>query len=147
MLSRECGTGRDRRFCVPSKDWEGEIKAIGDAFRDPQSPIGGRYVRDPILFDTYTSAVKTIRTRSFDCDDAAVALAALYGSVGYSVKFVPVSAKGAQGAASHIYIRVAVPPGAPERAQKWIPVDVTVPHPIGWEVPRSAIEREWEFLV
>ena len=67
VLSRVCGTGRDRRWCVPEKDWEGEIKALFSAFKDPSSPIGVRYVRDGLLKDQYTNVSKTLRAKSGDC--------------------------------------------------------------------------------
>ena len=145
VLSRTCGSGRDRRWCVPEKGWESEVEAVFNAFRDPKSPIGVRYVRDAISIDQYTNVAKTIRTKSGDCDDQASALAAILMSVGYSCRFKPMSAKGAGGSASHILISCGVPPGPPERVKKWISLDPTVNKPAGWQPGPEVVEKWWEF--
>ena len=148
VLSRVCGSGRDRRWCTPSKSWRDEVKAIFEAFKDPSSPIGVRYVRDPIGKDTYTNVAKTLRTKSADCDDAGAALCALLGSVGYSTRLRPISAKGTGGAATHVYAVAGIPPGPPERVQEWIPLDPTVEgKPFGWEAPDSVVEWRKDFDV
>ena len=147
VLSRTCGSGRDRRWCVPSKSWRDEVKAIFEAFRDPSSPIGVRYVRDAIGKDQYTNVEKTLRTKAGDCDDHASALCALLGSVGYSTKLRPISAKGAGGSASHVYAVAGVPPGPPERVQEWIALDSTVDKPMGWEAPDAVVEWRKDFDV
>lgn len=146
VLSRKCGTGKDRRWCIPEKGWEQEVVQLFEAYRNPANDIAVRYARDPIGKDTYSAASKTLKIGAGDCDDSAVTLNALFGSIGYSTKFRVIQAKGATGA-SHIYNLVGVPPGPPERVQKWIPLDATMDKPAGWEAPESMIVQKWDFDV
>lgn len=67
VLTRKCGAEGNRKWCVPEKGHEAEVRAIFDAVRDPNSPISIRYVRDPLNVDTYVRARKTMQLRGGDC--------------------------------------------------------------------------------
>lgn len=68
IVSRKCGPDGKRSWCVPEKDWWGEVKAIFASFRDPNSFSAVRYVRDHPEVDQFTLAGKTLfRLRAGDC--------------------------------------------------------------------------------
>ncbi len=143
IVSRKCGPNGNRSWCVPEKDWWGEVKAIFTSFRDPNSLSAVRYVRDHPEVDQFTLAGKTLfRLRAGDCDDQAIALAARLRSIGYPVAFRVIRSKGAP-TWSHIYVMVGLPPTGPT---KWVPLDTTVPGaPPGWEAPANMIVAKRDF--
>ena len=145
VLTRKCGVGPARKNCVPEKGWDKEVEALFNAYRDPRSEIAVRYVRDPITKDTFVGAKRTLASGGADCDDSAVALGALFMSVGYSLKFRVIQGKDAP-TWSHIYILVGVPPGG-GKVERWVPLDPTMDRAAGWEPPKSMIVRSKDFLV
>ena len=145
VLTRKCGVGPARKNCVPEKGWDKEVEALFNAYRDPRSEIAVRYVRDPITKDTFVGAKRTLASGGADCDDSAVALGALFMSVGYSLKFRVIQGKDAP-TWSHIYILVGVPPGG-GKVERWVPLDPTMDRAAGWEPPKSLVVRSKDFLV
>lgn len=144
VLTRKTGALGNRRWTVPEKNHEAEVRAIFDAVRDPNSPISVRYVRDPLGTDTYVSARKTMALRGGDCDDSgAIYIGSLFRSVGYPTKLRVVRGHN-EDQWSHIYSMVGLPPGNPTR---WIPADPTENRPFGWEPPDSAVAERRDFEV
>ena len=144
ILTRKCGVDGNRRWCVPEKDWEAEVRAIFNATRDPNSPTAIRYVRDHPDVDVFTAAGKTLfRLHGEDCDGQAIAVGARLRSVGYPVRCRIIQAKNAN-TWSHIYLAVGLPPMGPTT---WMPLDTTVPGAApGWEAPNAYViaKRDYE---
>lgn len=150
VLNRKCGD----KWCVPQKNSVKEIEALFMACRNVRSPLAIRYVRDHVRVDQFAHPNTTRKLRGADCDDAAVYLGSMLMAVGYPIRFRVVQAKGS-ASWSHIYLLVGVPPTGPTR---WIPLDLTVMKPPGWEVdgaedaklsgkPSGLIERTKDFDV
>lgn len=110
----------------PSRDWNTEIDQL---HRWVQNNI--RYTRDPV--DTLSGNVSrgieyistpraTLETRAGDCDDHAILLSSLLGSIGHPSRFV---ASGAQNP-SHVYVET------PLANHRWVSVETTLPVAKGW---------------
>lgn len=132
IVSRKCG----RKFCIDERDYANEVKAIFDYVR---SNI--RYVRDPQGIDTFTRADRTFDVGGGDCDDYAIVLASLLGSVGYPTRFRVIRTKGASDW-NHIYVMVGIPPRDP---QEWVPLDASVNRKMGWEAPAAMVAARKDF--
>jgi hypothetical protein len=142
VLTRTTGVGPNRKWEVPEKNWTAEVKALQDAFNDPASGVGVRYVRDPLPLDTYVAAKKTLRLQGGDCDDHVITLGALLMSVGYRCR-----ARVVQGANSdswsHIHLQAAGNPPGGGPVKTWIPIDTTVRgKPFGWQAEKPLIKKE-----
>jgi hypothetical protein len=70
---------------VPSKQVPGELQALYRWVRD-----NIRYRFDPVGLEWVQAPLRTIAERSGDCDDMAVLLAALAGSLGHDYRFLTV---------------------------------------------------------
>lgn len=131
IVARKCENGDGtKRWCVPEKDWWGEVKALFDAVADANHELGLRYTRDHAWVDQFSSAEASMRLKAGDCDDGTILLGALLVSVGYRVKMRVIQSKGSD-TWSHIYLLVGLPPTGPT---KWVPLDWSVRKPAGWEV-------------
>lgn len=139
VLTRRCKT-RDGKetWCVPEKEWNKEVKALFNAFRERV-----RYVRDWAHKDLYQHPRHTIGLRAGDCDDATSALGAALQNAGYPIKLRVIQTKDSQSW-NHIYLLVGLPPDNPS---KWVPLDASVAKPAGWEAPRSMVRRVRDFPV
>jgi len=115
----------------PARDWGCEVKALFDFV---QRNI--RYTRDVEGMDTYQRARRTLQLGAGDCDDMTILLGALLQTVGYPIKLKAVSVTG-EGY-EHIYPLVGLPPREPGR---WVPLDASVPRPLGWEVSPIAYAK------
>lgn len=125
------GSGKDR-WVVPEKDAEAEVVALFNAVRDPASPLALRYTRDHVEVDQYHSANKLFQLKGGDCDDGSILLGSMLRAVGYPVR-LRVIQDTSSSTWSHIYLLAGIPPG---RADKWIPLDWSVPgKEAGWEAP------------
>lgn len=133
-VGKRCGD----KWCVPEKDYKGEVRALFDYVRSHV-----RYVRDHARIDGYTMADKTLKLGGADCDDYAILLGALLLAVGYPVKLRVVQIKGSS-TWSHIYLLVGLPPPSPK---EWMPLDASVNRPAGWEVSRSQVVKQRDFEV
>ena len=109
---------------VPAKAYLEEIETL---FRWIQRNI--RYTKDPYRLELLTGALRILQLRIGDCDDMAVLLGAMLESIGHPIRLVvagysPVNPK----LFSHVYIEVYY-------RGRWIPLDATMPYPMGWEAP------------
>lgn len=69
-----------------------------------------RYLRDPHGLEFVKEPARTLESRSGDCDDIAVLLAAMMMSCGNRCRFVLVGFKSG-GEPSHVYVEVLTPNG------------------------------------
>src|SRR5262245_15951848 len=125
-----------RGYGVRPKDQFGEVTALFDWVRR-----NIRYTRDIFRVELLHSARRMLEFRAGDCDDMTILLGAMLLSTGYPVRLVLVGFQPQKPHVySHIYPEVNV-------VGRWIPVDGTMQHPIGWAPPAlwkrvCAIERE-----
>lgn len=126
------------------KDYLGQVREIYNDFLKRW-----RYVRDPVGLETVARSPKALHQLVMgfngglgenigagDCDDAAAAIGALLGSVGFPVRLgttAPLIARGRLF--SHVFAQARVP------GHGWITVDpVGYPkHDLGWTQPHSRI--------
>lgn len=121
ILSRRCGDG----WCIPERDWQGEVAAL---FADTRNQV--RYTMDPVDFDAFQTARKTLELHTGDCDDMVIQLGAMLRSVGYRVRMRIYHTRGFP-TWNHIALRCQLPNG------EWMTLDPIVAKPPGWEVPQS----------
>lgn len=76
-----------------------------------------------------------------NCDDYNSLLAALLRSVGYKVRSRVVQTQG-ESTWNHIYLLAKVP-----TTGQWMPLDLSVRQPAGWEVPKNLIVKVQDFDV
>jgi len=101
-----------------------------------------RYVFDITYVDTFATLQYTLEAGGGDCDDAAIAFAALLGSVGFRVAAGVISTKANPDEWVHIYPMVAVPKDG--AVEGWIPLDITVTGAVpGWEYGQIAKYRDY----
>lgn len=111
---------------VKSYDYMGEIKAIFEWVRDNIT-----YRRHVLCRDSFTTAERTLKLRSGDCDMVTVLLNSMLMSVGIPAGFRIVASRR-DIPFHHIYSIAGVPPNNPKR---WIPLDPTIKHfKVGQEV-------------
>lgn len=79
-----------------------------------------RYVRDPILVEQVSAPRVTLQTRTGDCDDMAVLIAAMIGTVGGRTRFVAGAFKNRNGhpALEHVWVEAHEP-----RSNNWVVLD------------------------
>jgi transglutaminase-like putative cysteine protease len=125
-LAAQILTQRDANggWNIRVRDYEGEVKALGDYVRRRV-----RYTHDIHDVETFQTALRTLDLSVGDCDDMAILLGALLGSVGYPVQLKVVDTTG--DGPSHIFVVAGVPP---EEPTTWVPLDPTVDKPMGWEI-------------
>jgi hypothetical protein len=132
VLTRKCETKDGKKWCVPEKDYEAEIRALFTAVRDANSDLALRYTRDHIQVDQYHSANKLLKLKGGDCDDGTILLGSMLRAVGYPVRLRVIQDVNS-ASWSHIYLLVGIPPMGPT---KWIALDWSVPGKApGWEAP------------
>ena len=114
-------------YDVPSRDWEGESKAV---FEWVRSNI--RYTRDPEGLELFRKPLRTVQLGIADCDDMSILICALLGTIGHTLllRVIGVSSNEPE----HIYPVDLLPPGNPDYA---IALDATRPEVMGWEVPEE----------
>jgi len=113
-----------RHYGVPAKDRWGEICALFDWVRR-----NVRYTRDVFRVETLHTARRMLELRAGDCDDMTILLGAMLLSTGHPVRIVLAGFRPQKPHAySHIYPEVFV-------LGRWVPIDATTRHPIGWEPP------------
>lgn len=132
VLARKCGDS----WCVREKDALGEITALFDEVKKKV-----RYTWDPLDYDAFQTPAKTLELQTGDCDDYMSLLGAMLRSVGYKIRSRVVQTKGQQ-TWNHIYLLAFVP-----TESRWMPLDLSVQKPAGWEVPREYIVRVKDFDV
>ena len=134
-------------WCVPQKDWLGELKMLFFAVTNPNSPYAMRYTRDHATVDLFGSSDSHRRLPSGDCDDFTIRLGALCRAIGYAVKCRIVAPAGQPNQWAHIYLMVGDEAGNPN-PQRWLPLDPTEPqHGPFWEVPKRLISTVKDYDV
>jgi hypothetical protein len=117
------------RRAVRPKDYLGEIKAL---FEWVQQNV--RYTKDPFRVEVLHSARRMLELRAGDCDDLAILLGAMLEAIGHPVRLVLTGPDPLrQDLFSHIYLEVF-------HKGRWIPLDATMPHPMGW-APRTSVKK------
>ena len=118
-----------RGYGVRPKDFLGEITSLFDWVQR-----NVRYTKDIYRVELLHSARRLLQLRAGDCDDMVILLGSLLEATGHPVRLVVVGSDPSRPRRySHIYLHV-------QHKGRWISLDPTMPHPMGWE-PR-AIHRE-----
>jgi len=113
-----------RAYGVHPKDQFGEAYALFDWVRR-----NIRYTRDIFRVELLHSARRMLELRAGDCDDMTILLGAMLMSTGHPIRLILAGFRPHKPHAySHIYPEVYV-------RGRWIPIDATVQHPIGWGPP------------
>ncbi len=113
-----------RSYGVPPKDRYGEVCAL---FHWVRRNI--RYTRDIFRVELLHSARRMLELRAGDCDDMTILLGSMLMATGHPVRLILVGFRPKKPHAySHIYPEVNV-------RGRWLPIDTTVSHPIGWAPP------------
>ena len=111
---------------LQQKDFSGEAGRLLAFVRDEI-----RYVRDIAQVETLHDAVTILRTKAGDCDDKAILLAALLGSIGFEhVRFV--AAAWSPDQFSHVWTQVFL-------NGRWVDLEPTEPLPFGSSVPTGGV--------
>lgn len=114
---------------VPSKDYLGEIASL---FQWVQQNV--RYTKDPFRVEVLHSAPRMLELRAGDCDDMTILLGAMLESIGHPVRLVLAGPDPLRSRLfTHIYLEVFY-------RGRWIPLDATMPFPMGWE-PRTPVKE------
>lgn len=135
----------------PGKDSECEIESIFNAVKYGDSRIpalskGVRYVADPQWADHFTAPARLLKMCASglcaeDCDGQAALIAALAGSIGFTVglrAWGPPNTNEYQ----HVYAVAIVPKGS--QHGKIVGLDSTVEESsVGWEPPSGRILTAW----
>lgn len=133
-VSQKCGS----RWCVPERDWWGEVQAVFKAIRD-----NVRYVRDIHKVDTFQAPQRTLEFSGGDCDDYAITLGSALQSIGYPIKIRIVQSTDSSDY-NHIFLLVGMPPRDPS---KWYSLDASLNKQPGWHPPRSMLSRIKDYEV
>ena len=101
------------------------------------------YRQDPLDYDTYATAYRTLQVRSGDCDDHVILSSSLLGAIGYLPAAKLISPDGANW---HIYTITAIWPRHNPTAStaRYIALDTTqkgTSYP-GWEPPMNQRRNE-----
>jgi transglutaminase-like putative cysteine protease len=113
-----------RAYGVRPKDRFGEVYALFDWVRR-----NVRYTRDIFRVELLHSARRMLELRAGDCDDMTILLGAMLMSTGHPVRLV---LAGFRPHKPHVYSHIY--PEVHARG-RWLPIDATVQHPIGWAPP------------
>lgn len=106
---------------VKPKDYLDEIKAL---FEWVQQNV--RYTKDPFRVEVLHSAGRMLELRAGDCDDMTTLLGAMLEAIGHPVRLVLVGPDPLRPLLfSHIYLEAYY-------KGRWIPLDATMPYPMGW---------------
>lgn len=106
---------------LQQKDFEGEAKRIHAFVRDQI-----RYVRDTDNVELLHDPVTLLQIGAGDCDDKAILLASLLGSIGHPTRFIAVAFE--PGRYSHVWLQDYL-------AGHWVDLEPTEPLPFGQSVP------------
>jgi hypothetical protein len=114
---------------VSPKNYLGEINAL---FEWVQRNV--RYTKDPFRVEVLHTARRLLELRAGDCDDMAILLAAMLESIGHPTRLVITGPDPRRPRLfSHIYLEV-------HHRGDWIPLDATMPFPMGWS-PRAMVKE------
>ncbi len=124
----------DGSWAVPEKDNWAEAQAL---FNEVRKRV--RYVFDPIDYDAFQTARRTLEMNSGDCDDYSSLLGAMCRSVGLNVRTRVVQTKDSD-TWNHIYLVVNI-------GGTWKALDASMAKPAGWEVPKDWVTKVQDFEV
>lgn len=114
---------------VKPKDYLGEIKAL---FQWVQRKV--RYTRDPFKVEVLHSPRRMLELRAGDCDDKTILLCAMLESIGHPTRLVIVGPNPFRPRLfTHVYLECYF-------KGHWIPLDATMPYPIGW-APHVSVKK------
>ena len=106
---------------VRPKDYLGEIKAL---FEWVQQNV--RYTKDAFRLEILHTARRMLELRAGDCDDMSILLGAMLEAIGHPVRLVIVGPDLLRpDLFTHVYLEV-------HHQGRWIPLDATMPYPMGW---------------
>lgn len=112
-------------FLQPEKDEYAEVEAVFNYVRDHI-----RYMRDVHGVETLMAPPTVLQTRLGDCDDQSCLLACMLEAIGYPTRFVVAGYNG--GDFEHVYVQTWA-------GGRWVSMDPTEPHPMGWEPPGATV--------
>jgi hypothetical protein len=114
---------------IKPKDYLGEIKAL---FEWVQQNV--RYTKDPFRVEVLHSARRLLELRAGDCDDMTILLGSMLEAIGHPVRLVVTGPDPLRPKLfSHIYLEAF-------HKGRWIPLDATMPYPMGWE-PQTSVKQ------
>jgi transglutaminase-like putative cysteine protease len=98
-----------------------------------------RFERDPFGVEMVQEPIVTLNRKAGDCDDHAILIGALYGSVGFPYAFRTVKADRVRpDEFSHVFAVVYLP------GKGWIGADTSVDAAfLGWEPPKRYEGKTW----
>lgn len=98
-----------------------------------------RYVSDPATYEYIKTPREALRTRTGDCDDAAVLLSNLLQSIGIHTRFVFIP--------GHVYVQAKIPEALKKyQDQGWINLDATCTHCQFGEIPWESSLQERQYI-
>lgn len=136
QIASEILTGKNAEgdWQVAERDWNGELGAAFDYVRGKV-----RYTRDIHGVELFQKADRTLDLEIGDCDDIAILLGSILGNIGYPL-MVRVIATGGNDF-HHVYLVAGIPPHDPT---KWVPLDASQSHGVGWEVEGITKQQNYE---
>ena len=111
---------------VPAKNYLDEIRTL---FEWVKQNI--RYTRDIHRVELLHTARRMLDLRAGDCDDMTILLSAMLKAIGHPIRIVLVGFNPRKPMLfTHIYLEAFC-------KGRWIPLDATTSHPIGWSPPAT----------
>lgn len=124
----------------PQHGFEAEHCQVNRVFHWVKSNI--EYRHDPVDYDLFMTAGRTINTRASDCDDHTILVCSMLSSIGVRTGAKIISPDGSNW---HIYPVAAVKSHLPPHRQVLIPLDTTQTESYpGWEP--SIQHRKYAYL-
>lgn len=106
---------------LQQKDYEGEAQRLHKLVRDQI-----RYVQDTDGVELLHEPATILQVGAGDCDDKAILLASLLGSIGHRTRFVAVAFRPEEY--SHVWVQDYL-------NGRWVDLETTEPLPFGRSVP------------
>lgn len=100
------------------------VEQVRRLFHFVQNDIG--YLRDIRGVETIQTPDVTLQLGAGDCDDKSTLLASLLESCGHPTRFFAMGFF--PGRFSHVIVQTRI-------GTKWVSLDATEPHPMGWQPP------------
>lgn len=108
---------------LQQKDFEGEARRILGFVRDEI-----RYVKDTDGVELLHDPVTLLQLGAGDCDDKAILLASLLGSIGHQTRFIAISFE--PNIYCHVWLQDYL-------NGKWVDLEPTEPIPFGQSIPTA----------
>ena len=114
---------------IRPKDYLGEINTLFEWVKQ-----NVRYTRDTFRVEVLHTARRMLQLRAGDCDDMTILLGAMLESIGHPIRLVIMGSDPKRPRFfSHIYLEV-------NQKGRWIPLDTTMPFPMGW-APKAMVKE------